>query len=833
MAIGRMSIPFLSPRLRSKAWAVLLLLALLNPAQADEVLKPEALPQAQATLERLQREIATADTATAWQLKTLRKEISAVRSSALDCVQQTEPKVALLDSQLAVLQPETPRDVQTKTSGKAVSAVQPAAPVSPVIARQLENLQSRKASLEGRIADCKLMLLSTNDLDSRVGDYLRSLEARHLLARGETLPEVLRANLDERQRWLDLIDRIALALTGREPGFPVHLAGAAMAGVLGCILGFIVFRVGGGRLRAHIAPVEGEGKQVSQGLVHAFMASIVSYAPVLLALGGVSTYVALVPRAAGDLPFLVSIIFSLLAYFAIAAVIRALLNPCPPATAYLPLPASVAIPLSRRSRVLVLMVLIRWLVQELNADGLLDESMYALARHIIGWIFVLNVIWICWLLRRLEGWRDRWAVLLLISLALSAGIIAAAIGYINLGSLIISGIAFSLALLGVVLVLNRFFSDVFDGLDAGRYGWQKAVRRAMGLKDEEYVPGLGWLRLIVNLGLWIGALLLLLRIWNPDEQITSNLLRGFTEGFQVGSLTIVPTHLFWAILVFAISLPLTGWLKGRLNTKWLVKTRMEASAREALVTTFGYVAVAIAALVALSLAGISFGNLAIIAGALSVGIGFGLQNIVNNFVSGIIMLVERPVRNGDWIVVGDTEGYVQRISIRTTTIQTLDRADVIVPNSDLISGKVTNWTLGDTWGRIKIPIGVAYGSDVETVMQVLLEVANSNPEVIKDMKVIKKADAIEGDPGLAYPSVLFVGFGDSSLDFELRVIIRDINRRRYVTSDLNRAINAAFIEKGIEIPFPQRDVNFRAPLQVETGAGAYPVHPGDEPSQKS
>jgi small-conductance mechanosensitive channel len=115
----------------------------------------------------------------------------------------------------------------------------------------------------------------------------------------------------------------------------------------------------------------------------------------------------------------------------------------------------------------------------------------------------------------------------------------------------------------------------------------------------------------------------------------------------------------------------------------------------------------------------------------------------------------------------------------------------------------------------------------------LLEVANNNAEVIKDMSVIKKAGATEGDPGLSYPSVLFVDFGDSSLDFELRVIIRDINLRRYVTSDLNRAINAAFIEKGIEIPFPQRDVNVRGPLPVEPGAGALPGDPGGESVQKS
>ena len=818
MVICKVSALVLPRFLLCQAWAMLLLMGLLIPAQAEEASKPDTVAQARATLERLQREIATADIATAQELKTLRKEIAVVRSSALDCVQETEPKIALLDSEIAVLQPEKPQGAKTKTAGADPSAAQEAAPVSPVIAGQLQDLQSQKANLQGRVADCKLMLLSSNDLDSNVDDYLRSLQARQLLTRGATLPEVLRDNLDERQRWLDLADRLAAILTGRNPVYRAHLAGAATAGVLGCFLGLIVFRIGGRRLRTRIAPDKVEKEQVSKGLVQAFMASGVSYAPILLALAGISAYLLLIPSSGGDRPFLVSIIYGLLAYIAIAAIIRALLDPCPPATAYLPLSESIAIPLGRRSRFLVLIALLRWLIQELHAGGLLDESMYALARHIIGWLFVLNVIWVCWLLRRLDGWRDRWALLLLISLALFAGIIAAAIGYVNLGSLIIVGIAYSLALLGLALVISQVFSDVFDGLDQGRYGWQKTVRRTMGLKDEDYVPGLGWLRLVVHLGLWLGASLLLLRVWDPEEQITGNLLRNFTEGFQVGGLTIVPTHLLWAVLVFAVSLPLTGWLKGRLNTKWLVETRMEASAREALVTTFGYVAVAIAAMVSLSLAGISFGNLAIIAGALSVGVGFGLQNIVNNFVSGIIMLVERPVRNGDWIVVGDTEGYVQRISIRTTTIQTFDRADVIVPNSALISGQVTNWTLGNTWGRIKMPIGVAYGSDVETVIQTLVDVANGHVEVIK------------GNPQLPDPYALFLDFGDSSLDFELRVIIRDIKRRRYVTSDLNRAINAAFNEKGIEIPFPQRDINFRGPLQVEPGSGALPGHTGGEPS---
>ncbi len=795
----------------------LIFVGLISPAQAEMALNPEAVPQAQATLEQLQREMITARTASAEELKALRQEITKVRSTSLDCIQAAQPKIELLDNELAILQPGKPKGSQAKTAAEKQSAAPPELPVSPAIAMQLEDLQSRRASLQGRIDSCKLMLLSSNDLDANVDDYLRSLEDRQLLMRGPTVVGVLRANLAERKSWLDFTGQLARRSTGWDTIGPVHLSIAAVVGLLGLILGRIVQR----RLRAHTANIAVGKREISAGLVQAIIASGVSYAPLFASLGGMLAYLMLLPRVDEAPPFLASILSGLLVFFAIAAGIRALLRPCPPATPYLPLPESVAIPLSRRSLVLTLIVLLGWLAEQLHVDGSLNDTMFALVRHVIGLAWVLNVIWIAFLVRRLGRWQDQGALLLLLGLALFGGLVAAWIGYINLGSLVIIGISCTLLLFGLTLVLSQFFSDLFDGLDEGRYGWQKAVRRSIGLKGNEYIPGLGWLRLVVNLALWISAALLVLRAWGSGEDLTDDIERYFTEGFQVAGLTIVPGHLLFAILVFAISLTLAGWLKGRLNTRWLVKTRMEPSAREALVTTFGYVAVAIAAIVALSIAGIKFANLAIVAGALSVGIGFGLQNIVNNFVSGIIMLVERPVRNGDWIVVGNTEGCVQRISIRTTTIQTFDRADVIVPNSDLISGQVTNWTLENTWGRIKIPIGVAYGSDIETVIATLLEVAKGNPDIIKDMNAInKKADAIQGDMSRRYPSVLFLGFGDSSLDFELRAIIRDVNLRSYVISDLNRAINAAFIEKGIDIPFPQRDVNLRGPLPAVPGSSA-------------
>jgi small-conductance mechanosensitive channel len=823
--VVRKAIAFLIPRFaRCPLWAFLCLLGLLIPAHAAESLDPDVLPQAQATLERLDHQFANAQSATEDELKAFRLEIASVRSSALECIKQAEPKIELLDSELAILQPRTPTAPQTKTPTDTKQVEQPEAPLTPAIARQLQDLQSRKASLEARADTCRLMLLTSNDLDSTLDDYMRGLEARHLLTRGPTLVSVLRTNLDERKRWLAFTEQLAKAATDWSAKDPIRPVGTAIVGLLGLIVGFILRRIGGVGLRRGIATGKVGETKVSAGLVQALMASAVSYAPILLALAGISAYLTLVLHGNDELLIAVSISNGLLAYFVLAAVVRALLDPCSPATPYLPVPAAVAVPLGRRSRVLVLVALFRFLMLEVHADGLLNDSMYALSRQVVGWVFVLNAIWIVWLLRRLEGWRDRWTPLVILSLALFSGAVACAIGYINLGALVIVGITYTLLLVCLTLVVSQFFTDLFDGLDEGRYGWQIAVRRSIGLEDKEYVPGLGWLRLFVNLSLWTGAALLLLRIWDAGEQITDDIERFFTEGIQVAGLTIVPTQLLMALLVFSVSLPLTGWLKGRLNTNWLVETRIEASARDALVTTFGYVGVAIAVVVALSIAGIRFSNLAIVAGALSVGVGFGLQNIVNNFVSGIIMLVERPVRNGDWVVVGETEGYVQHINIRTTTIETFDRAKVIVPNSDMISSQVINWTLGNTLGRLKLPISVAANSDVETVMKTLIDVGNSHPDSVP-------VDAKQ-DPQMGYPCALFVDFGDSSLDFELRVIIRDINQRRRVTSELNRAMNDALMRQGIEIPFTQLDVNFRKPLEIESDSKVPPEASDDERSSK-
>ena len=180
---------------------------------------------------------------------------------------------------------------------------------------------------------------------------------------------------------------------------------------------------------------------------------------------------------------------------------------------------------------------------------------------------------------------------------------------------------------------------------------------------------------------------------------------------------------------------------------------------------------------------------------MSVGIGFGLQNIVNNFVSGIILLIERPIKVGDWVVVGGNEGLVRRISVRATEIQTFQRAAVIVPNAEFLSNSLTNWTHKDRNGRIEILVGVAYGTDTQQVEEILLGLAKEHEEVMT----------------IPEPFVLFRDFGASSLDFELRCFTENVTRRLRIASDLRFKIDAAFREANIEIPFPQRVVHMVPP----------------------
>jgi len=383
-------------------------------------------------------------------------------------------------------------------------------------------------------------------------------------------------------------------------------------------------------------------------------------------------------------------------------------------------------------------------------------------------------------------------------------------GYHNLSQFLWGGIVFSGISLTVFYIFEKMLRDFYDGLEIGNRSWQVRFRNILSVDDNEPVPGLIWIRLLSITALWVALGIGVLKAWGTANSGIVSIFEHFRNGFKIGDSLLTPFHIMLGIFVFAILLMIFRWFKDGLDKKHLSNSRMDSGAREAMLTITGYVGFIVAALAGLSIAGVGFGNLAIVAGALSLGIGFGLQNIVNNFVSGIILLFERPIKTGDWIVTGSTEGTVKKIRVRSTEVQTFDRSNVIVPNSELISAPVTNWTLRDKYGRVVIPVGVAYGSDTELVERVLYEVIEDVPEIIKNR------------PALPI-KVLFLSFGDSTLNFELRFFIFDVGSVVDVRSKLHFAIDKAFRENNIEIAFPQRDIHIRSSCEVDAN------HVADDP----
>jgi small-conductance mechanosensitive channel len=288
---------------------------------------------------------------------------------------------------------------------------------------------------------------------------------------------------------------------------------------------------------------------------------------------------------------------------------------------------------------------------------------------------------------------------------------------------------------------------------------------------------------------WAATTLAEIELLRP---LWSALKKVLEARLSIGEITFSPGDIVLFVVVVWVSFKLSQLIRNTLDADVYPHMRLPRGVPGAINRLTHYAVIVIGVMFAATAAGVDLTRLTFIIGALGVGIGFGLQNIVNNFVSGLILLFERPVRIGDRVELDTLSGTVEKIGIRASIVRTWQGAEVIVPNADLISSQVINWTLSDDRRRMEIPVGVAYGTDPEQVLDILLRVARSHDEVLADPE----------------PVAIFTGFGDSSLNFELRAwTVGDIV---VIPSQLRVAAHRALSEAGIEIPFPQRDLHLRS-----------------------
>ncbi len=404
------------------------------------------------------------------------------------------------------------------------------------------------------------------------------------------------------------------------------------------------------------------------------------------------------------------------------------------------------------------------------------------------------------------------ALRLTIAVLAIGSVIAGWSGYTALSAYLIGGLLGSAIVIGALFLLRALLAEWI-----GVLMHRRDVIDSLNLSDAGTETVSFWLIGFMQVTIFVSGALIVGEIWGLQLGEAGNILYNLATAMQIGGITISIADITSAILTLFIALALFRLAKRLLAGTILPQTKLDAGAQYSIATIFGYIGIIISVVMAATALGMEFQNLIIIAGALSVGIGFGLQNIANNFVSGLILLFERPVRVGDLIEINGTMGYVTHINVRRTEIETFQRSEVMIPNSELVSTSVTNWTHTDRKGRIDINVGVAYGSDTELVRKTLLA-------------AVETVDKILTWP---QPDVLFLDFGDSSLNFQLRCFTDDVTSRIGTASNLRFEIDRLFREHNIEIPFPQRVVHMAPgstlpPGRADEGAGERPEAPAEE-----
>ncbi len=406
------------------------------------------------------------------------------------------------------------------------------------------------------------------------------------------------------------------------------------------------------------------------------------------------------------------------------------------------------------------------------------------------------------------GSRAQW-IRALAWLVVAAILISLGLGYIGFAAFLAGRLLMVLAVLAALYVSLVFTDALFTEVVTGDTPRGRAIAATFGIGPR----GVELIGTVLSAVLRVVLVLVaIVPILGRSGMLAADMVgtvQGAVFGFRIGDITISLTAILSALVVLLVGIVATRAVQRWLQTRFLPRTGLEPSLQLSVSTIIGYLGVIAALTFTLAVLGIDVQKIALIAGALSVGIGFGLQSIVSNFVSGLILLAERPIRVGDFIVVKGEEGQVRKISVRATEIETDDRASVIIPNSELITGMVKNWTHADTLRRVRIKVGVAYDSDPAEVRDILLACATGH-------QLVRQTPP---------PAAVLAEFGADALQFELYCVVGNLANAGTVKSDLHFEILKRFRAAGIVIPVPQREVRL-----VGEGTKAPPTVPDPGPT---
>ncbi|PKY11207.1 mechanosensitive ion channel protein [Acidithiobacillus marinus] len=700
------------------------------------------------------------------QLLAWNKSINTIKHDAKNCLDKKNKQLEQTDNGLEILGPAVAEEPENLTALRV-------------------KLTNRQKNLRGEIATCKVLTVASTDLAEEVDSAKESLHARILLRRDQNIWEqftILTAVSgytwgQEKNYWLVHHDHFILAQKNVQIAIAIGL------------FVFLLLLV----VRKSLPESAAHGTQLS-----AAQKSLYHYLPII---AGV-TATAVIAHFMGVFSPLVRIIlFTWGTYALLAILVTWALRPSGMVFHHFAWgPKSLRSTL-RNLRFIALLAgfAIAWLLTApqdyLNSQ---QQAFFWSAYHLVMLGAVFRLVWVAGAKKPFRAYPF---LRIIILLALATTVVFTLLGYRNLTGYLFFGLLMSLLAFGCGLFISWGLSDFWNYTAQKNGRWQHALKQRLGLNDDQPLPWLSWFSALSHIAVWLAVAAFVLFAWGLTHAGFSLIWKYFITGFSVGTFHVQPFRWIIAIVLLILLFNINAFIQRYLSENSRIIGHLESGARHSILSIVRYTGFIIAILVALSTAGVALQNLAIIAGALSVGIGFGLQNIVNNFVSGLILLLERPIRVGDWIQVGSTQGTVQKMSIRYTLILTFDRTEVFIPNSELISGQVTNWMYTNNVLRLMIPFNVAHNADIALVKELLVKEGQNHPDVLQD------------DPRGIPPTALLLDVSENALQFYLRVYLDDCNKSFYVQTDLRSAVVESLLRHNIRLAHQQQDVHI-IPSQI-------------------